>query len=77
MLACHLVPLNKNPGVRPIRVGEVAQRIVCKAVIRVVRKDIMLAAGPLQACSGIGNGCEAAVHAMREVFDEFEVEVLR
>ena len=34
----------------------------------------MLAAGPLQACSGIGSGCETAVHATREVFDEFEVE---
>ena len=74
LLACRLVPLNKNPGVRPIGVGEVARRIVCKAVIRVVRKDIMLSAGPLQACSGIGSGCEAAVHATREVFDESEVE---
>ena len=34
----------------------------------------MLAAGPLQACSGIGSGCEADVHATREVFDESEVE---
>ena len=59
---------------RPIGIGEVARRIVCKAVIRVVRKDIMLVAGPLQACSGIGSCCEAAVHAMWEVFDEFEVE---
>lgn len=50
------------------------QCIVCKAVIRVVRKDIMMAAGPLQVCSGIGSGCEATVRAMREVFDESEVE---
>ena len=34
----------------------------------------MLVAGPLQACSSIGSGCKAAVHAMREVFDESEVE---
>ena len=74
LLACRLVPLNKNPGVRPIGVWEVARRIVCKAAIRVVRKDIMLAAGPLQACSGFGSGCEAAVHATREVFDESKVE---
>ena len=74
LLACRLVPLNKNPGVRPIGDGEVAKHIVCKAVIRVVRKDIMLAVGPLQVCSGIGTGCEAAVHATREVFDESEVE---
>ena len=34
----------------------------------------MLAAGPLQACSGIGSGCEVAVHATREVFDESKAE---
>ena len=34
----------------------------------------MMTAGPLQACSGIGSGCEATVRAMREVFDESEVE---
>ena len=33
-----------------------------------------MATGPLRVCSGSGSGCEAAVHAMREVFDEPEVE---
>ena len=36
--------------------------------MRVVKKDVMLSAGPLQACSGIPSGGEAAIHAVRETF---------
>ena len=45
LLACRLVPLNINPGVCPIGVGEVARRIICKAIMIVVRKDVMVSAG--------------------------------
>ena len=31
-VACRLIPLNKNPGVRPIGVGEVLRRIIGKAI---------------------------------------------
>ena len=27
LLACTLIPLNKNPGIRPIGIGEVLRRI--------------------------------------------------
>ena len=40
----------------------------------VVKKDIMIAAGPLQAFSGVENGCEVADQAMREVLDKSKVE---
>ena len=73
-LSCLLVPLNKNPGVRPIAIGEVIRRIVAKAILRVVLKDIMLSSGPLQACSGVKGGCEPAVHATREIFEKHDVE---
>ena len=68
LLACRLVPLSKNPGVRPIGFGEVVRRIIGKAIMRVVKRDVMLSAGPLQACSGIPSGGEAAIHAVRETF---------
>ena len=48
-LACRLIPLDMNPGLRPIIVGEVLRRIVGKVVIRVFRPDIQKAAGSLTA----------------------------
>ena len=32
LIACRLIPLNKNPGVRPIGIGEVLRRIIGKAI---------------------------------------------
>ena len=37
-------------------------------MLRVISCDIEEAAGPLQVCAGQDGGCEAAVHAMREIF---------
>ena len=67
-VACRLIPLNKNPGVRPIGIGEVPRRIIAKAVLKTVSDDVQVAAGPLQTCAGHQAGCEAAVHAMKEIF---------
>ena len=78
--ACRLIPLDKGVakdgslGVRPIGVGEVLRRLVGKLLIRVIKKDIMTAAGPLQTCSGLKAGIEGAIHAMREHFAEEETE---
>ena len=67
-VACRLIPLDKCPGVRPIGVGEVPRRIISKAILRVIGNDVVDAAGPFQLCAGQVGGCEAAVHAMRSVF---------
>ena len=32
-VACRLIPLNKNPGVRPIGISEVPRRIITKAIV--------------------------------------------
>ena len=62
--ACRLIPLDKKPGVRPIGVGEILRRIVGKAIVSVVKPEIMESAGSLQLCAGLPGGCEAAFHAM-------------
>ena len=46
-VSCQLIPVDKNPGVRPIGVGEVLRRIVGKCIGWVLEEDIKLAAGPL------------------------------
>ena len=80
--ACRLVPLDKGdqsdgtPGVRPVGVGEVLRRITGKLLIGVIKDDITTAAGPLQTCTGMKAGIEAAIHAMREVFEGEESEAV-
>ena len=68
--ACRLIPLDKAPGVRPIGVCETVRRIIGKAVMCVVGWDVQNAAGSLQLCAGQTAGCEAAVHAMRKIFED-------
>ena len=34
LMACRLIPLDKDPGLRPIAVGEVLRRIIGKAVTK-------------------------------------------
>ena len=64
-----IIALDKCPGVRPIGIGETARRIMGKAIAAAINDDIQDAAGPLQVCAGHLSGCEAAVHAMRQVFE--------
>ena len=68
-VACRLIPLDKCPGLRPIGIGNVPRRIIAKAILYSVNDGIVSAIGPLQTCAGHAAGSEAAVHAMRDVFD--------
>ena len=43
--ACRLIALDKCPGVRPIGVCEVARRIISKAILSIIKPDILEAAG--------------------------------
>ena len=72
--ACRLCPLDKCPGVRPIGIAEVARRIVGKSIMEVVKDDVVNAAGSLQLAAGQPAGCEAAVHAMRQLFAAEETQ---
>ena len=75
-IASRLVPRDKGatsdggPGVRPVGIGEVLRRITGKLLIGVIKDDITTAAGPLQTCTGMKAGIEAAIHAMRKVFED-------
>ena len=73
-VACRLIPIDKCPGVRPIGVGEVPRRIIAKAILRILKKDVEEATGPLQLCAGQNGECEAAVHAMKLIFQDQSTE---
>ena len=74
--SCRLIPLDKCPGVRPVGVGEVVRRIIGKAVMRTVKRDLQDAVGSIQLCAGQDAGCEAAVHAMECIFAEDDTEAM-
>ena len=76
LLACRLLPLDKNPGIRPIGVGEILRRIIGKAVVAATKSDIVSSVGSLQVCAGHEAGCEAIVHAMRSIYNEEETEAV-
>ena len=69
-VSCRLISLDKKPEVRPIGIGEVLRRILGKAVLYLLRDDIQEAAGSLQLCASHECGIEAAIHAMKSVFDD-------
>ena len=69
-ICCRLVPLDKQPGIRPIGIGEVMRRIIGKSIGWTIKKDLMETAGPLQAAGGAKGGAEAAIHAMRNIFED-------
>lgn len=76
LLNNRLIPLDKNPGVRPIGIGESLRRIIGKAIMTVLKKDIMLAAGVTQVCAGHPAGCEAAIHALRDIFQDMDTDAV-
>ena len=75
-VACRLIALNKNPGVRPIGIGETSRRIICKAILTILHYDILDVTGVEQLCTGIDSGCEAAVHTIRNMSKDEGIEGL-
>ena len=52
LLACRLIPLDKNSGLRPIGIAEVLLRIASKVVVSHIREDIISTVDLLQVCAG-------------------------
>ena len=76
LLACRLIALDKNPGVRLIGIGDTARRIIAKAILNIVRPDVQDISGWLQLCVGQISGIEAAVHAVQTAFESDENEAV-
>ena len=53
-----------------IGVGEVVRWIIGKAILSVIGVEIQQSAGSLQLCAGQPSGCEAAIHALRHIYDD-------
>ena len=74
--ACRLIALNKCPGVRPIGIGEIVRRIIGRAIISIIRDEIQAVAGTVQLCAGQEARGEAAVHAIKPVFESPDADAV-
>ena len=64
LMACRLVALDKQPGVRPVGIGEVHRRLLAKLVVAAAGSDAIISCGSANLCAGLSAGIEGALHAM-------------
>ena len=67
LVACRLIPLNRNSRLRPIGVGEVLKRISGKVFMMISKQDVIKAAGSLQVCVRQEASAEAVIHAVHDI----------
>ena len=75
-LACRLIPLDKQPGVRLTGISKVLRRVIGKIVMKLLRKDILKATGSIQLCAGQDAGSEAAIHSVYDMLNEDNTEAV-
>ena len=75
-LANRLIPLDKNPGLRPIGVSEALRRIAGKVIVSHLKEDVIQSAGSLQVCAGQDAGSESLIHAVRTIYEDQSAEVV-
>ena len=68
MMANRLVALDKQPGTRPVGIGEVYRRLWAKCLLKAIGSQATAACGNFNLCAGLQAGIEGAVHAVRGVF---------
>ena len=74
-MACRLITLNKNPSVRLISVRETLRHILAKVILSKTRGgDVQDVTDTALLCAGQLSGIEAAVQAVRSLFDDVRME---
>jgi hypothetical protein len=68
MMVNRLVALDKQPGTRPVGIGEVYRRLWAKCLLKAIGSQATAACGNFNLCAGLQAGIEGAFHAVRDVF---------
>ena len=66
----RLIALDKQPGIRPVGVGETWRRLMAKCLLKLAGPEAKSACGTTQLADGLEAGIEGAIHAMRVLFEE-------
>ena len=64
----RLVALNKEPGVRPVGIGDIFMRLWSHCVHTATKPEATSQCAEVQLCCGLRSGIEANLHAVRHVF---------
>lgn len=70
LMSCRLVSLDKNPGVRPIGIGQIWRRAMAKCFLAVTAPAATEACAADQLCAGLSAGIEGAIHAATTFWTE-------
>jgi hypothetical protein len=65
LMSKRLVALDKEPGVRPLAIGEIWQRCIAKGNLKSLGAEAKRTCGSVQLCAGLEAGIEGALHAVR------------
>lgn len=61
--------LDKQPGTRPLGIGEIFMRYIAKISLALVGSQATIACGDNNLCAGLPAGIEGAVHAVQTVWE--------
>ena len=70
-MAARSIPLDKEPGVRPVGVGCIFRRVIAKAFLEEARPQATSACGISNLCCGLAAGIEGAFNAAEKRLSEF------
>ena len=74
LMSGRLIVLYKQPGIRPVGVGETWRRMVVKCLLKVAGPEAKAACGMTQLAGGLEAGIEGAIHAMHVLWEEHKKE---
>ena len=72
MMGARLCALDKQPGVRPLGIGEIWRRAIAKCALSVCGEDAKAACGSKQLCAGLEAGIEGALHSVSKRADDHD-----
>ena len=74
LMSGRLIALDKQPGIRPVGVGETWRRMMAKCLLKVAGPEAKAACGMTKLAGGLEAGIEGAIHAMRVLWEEHKKE---
>ena len=74
LMSGRLIALDKQPGIRPVGVGETWRRMMTKCLLKVAGPEAKDVCGTTQLAGGLEAGIEGAIHAMHVLWEEHKKE---